>query len=589
LGCVDPLGRWRERLGEWANDWGAARLFDLGIFGAWIWPETDSGERLIKTKDVCGLLQGDLFGASYSRASASSFEDYISGLFLQGGETSITELTGQFSIILWDHRNRRAMLYRDDTGAYPLYYAPLPTQGMIFSDRLDLLAGTPLVEKRLCRASLHEYLRFLDVSAPNTIYDGVYATRPGVVLQYDGRHLAEIPSESEPVNGAKQESLERSADELDARLEQAVASRMSSNGATAVFLSGGVDSSLICAFAKSTSAGPVEAVTLGYQEEEYDESRVASAVAKHLGVRHRVLRYPLGTYRSTFEELTSCIEYPYADPTGLPTLPTFRAAREIAEVSLDGTGADSLLGVMPARHQRFAVEYGTLLPRPLRALAAKCIDAVPSMRSYAALVDFDDPEEVLIRWRGWKRKEIERLCGEPVSLRHTNYYRVYGSFPRAAHLQRYSALIGSLPDDRIHQAAMLTGLKVRFPYFDKGVVAYVRSMSDDIRYRAEEPKRVLKRVLARRVPRRLWDVPKHGFDFPFLELMKSNDCALVRTYLDPRLTDKWSLFEPRALADAADAFLGGDETSPFEARSLAFRIWALVILFAWLENHLRHL
>ena len=175
---------------------------------------------------------------------------------------------------------------------------------------------------------------------------------------------------------------------------------------------------------------------------------------------------------------------------------------------------------------------------------------VARLKPYIPLVGFDDPEELLMRWPGWTRRELETLCREPVSLRHTRFYRVYASFPRRAHWQRYSALLGSLPDDRVHQASRLTGLQVRFPFFDAGVRSLVESLDQGLRFLPGEPKRVLKAALARRVPRSLWDVPKHGFDFPFADLLAAQRFALVREYLDPARVAAWGLFDPEPVRQA---------------------------------------
>ena len=120
------------------------------------------------------------------------------------------------------------------------------------------------------------------------------------------------------------------------------------------------------------------------------------------------------------------------------------------------------------------------------------------------------------------------------------------SFPRRAHWQRYSALLGNLPDDRVHQATRLTGLEVRFPFFDPGVRSLVESLDQGLRFLPGEPKRVLKAALARRVPRSLWDVPKHGFDFPFADLLAAQRFALVREYLDPARVSASGPVGPRA-------------------------------------------
>lgn len=589
LGCFDPDGACLQRLTGWAQEMGRATLCGEVDFRIWGWGSLEGRIHGLRSSNLCGLVSGDLYGNQGVQGGERGYtEAEITADYDRNGPACLLRLVGQFSTFLWDRRRQELILFRDDSGARSAYFKQLPSGAVVFSDDLDLLVTSPLVEKRLSRGSIHEFLRFLDVSAPNTIYEGVLATEPGVLLRVRSGRIHHEHNLNPP-RSAPPESLAAAAGELELRLIEAVSARVNPDKNTVVFLSGGVDSSLICSLAASRENAKIEALTVGFAEREFDESDVARRVAEHLRVPHRVISFPMKTYGEAFETLTSGIRYPSADPAGVPTLLAFQAAREYGESALDGTGADTLFGVMPARHQRVAVQFGTLLPRPLRRFSARILKALPGLRGYAPLVDFDDPEEILIRWRGWQRTELEHLCGEEVSLAHTRFYRLFSQFPRDAHLQRYSALLGNLPDDRIHQASAMTGLNVRFPYFDPRVTEWVEGLDLDLRYHPAEPKRVLKAVLGRYIPRPVWDTPKHGFDFPFLNLMVADDCALVRRYLDPALTARWGLFDQRELDAASDGFVRGDQRSAFADQSPAFRIWALVVLFAWLENHYRHL
>jgi asparagine synthase (glutamine-hydrolysing) len=582
IGCLDPTWSWGRDLAEWAEERGATPACAEDGFRLWTWARPPTEPGLVRTADLCGLIRGERFPPPEQPANALTAGKQVAAAYDRRGADFIQGWSGQLSLVLWDRRKRELLLYRDDSSSHSLYYRQRGSSGMVFSNRLDLLVESPAVEKRLSERSLHEYLRFLDISSPNSIYDGVFSTEPGALLVCgpDGVRPPGAAGVAEPTAGT--DDLEAATDALDRILGAAVASRVASAGTTVVFLSGGVDSALLCALAAERPDSRVTALTIGFDEPRLDESGIAQAVAGHLEVPHDVLRFPMATYREAFDELTAGIEYPYADPAGVPTLLAFRTARDLGDVALDGTGADTLLGVLPARHQRLAVQYGALLPPALRRLAAGAMGVLPVVRGYAPLVDFDDPEEVLIRWRGFSRREIEDLCGAPVFLDHTRFYRLFRSFPRHAHLERYSALMGNLPDDRIHQASLLTGLAVRFPYFDPAVAVCVRGMPADIRYRHSAPKRVLKAVLGRHVPRRLWDVPKHGFDFPFQQLLAANDHALVKDYLAPARTASLGLFDPDELDAIVRTFLSGDGRH-------AFRVWALVVLFAWLENHFRQL
>jgi asparagine synthase (glutamine-hydrolysing) len=151
------------------------------------------------------------------------------------------------------------------------------------------------------------------------------------------------------------------------------------------------------------------------------------------------------------------------------------------------------------------------------------------------LFDFETPADLLICWHGWSASEIERLCGEPAQLERSRFFRIYRRFSSENRMDRYSALMGNLPDDWVHQAAQATGLRVRFPYGDAGVENLVRSLPQECRYNPEHPKRLLRCLLARYVPQSLWDQPKHGFDFPFVALMRHKGQALLNRHLAPAL------------------------------------------------------
>jgi asparagine synthase (glutamine-hydrolysing) len=566
-------------LAAWAARHGLELVCEDGPFRLWRRPLGQG--RVLIDADSCACFVGTSFPPTQDPARR------VLRTCRNQGAAALTGIDGQFRLILWERRLHELILYRDGSGAHNLYYHQHPAGGLVFADDLDLLAASPAVAKALARPSLHEYLRLLDVSPPNTIYAGVFATEPGAPCIYGPRGLYRGEFKATQAQGAAgrthaPETLEAAAEALDRRLDAAVAARLDPAGTNIAFLSGGVDSALVCALAAARARGRVTALTVGFEGADFDESGIAQAVAQHLGVPHRVLRFSMSDYRRAFDELAAGTEFPFGDPAALPSLLAYRAARELAEVALDGTGADTLLGIMPARHQRLAIAYGTLIPRPLRRRLAVVMAEVPSLRPYIPLVGFDDPQELLMRWPGWTRQELEGLCREQVSLGHTRFYRVYAGFPRGAHWQRYSALLGNLPDDRVHQASRLTGLQVRFPFFDAGVRSLVESLDQRLRFQPGEPKRVLKEVLARRVPRSLWQVPKHGFDFPFADLLAAQRFALVREYLDPSRMAAWDLVALEPVRQVTSAFLTGD-------RRVAFRVWALVVLFAWLEGHYRRL
>lgn len=566
--------------------------------------DTDLNE--LRAEDGSGLLFGELYHRSDLREalirsgcvtppSAAETGDLFLAAYRAWGSGLTHRLDGLYSVVMYEPQARRLTLCRDASCARGLYYARRPG-ALCFGTRLDLVVGSPLVEPRLDRAALHEYLRFLDISPPQTLFADVDAAEPGVCLRFD------VSSETYPVlmdqggtpfsvGGADESSsslskrpvkprtVEEAAAVLEGRLVESLRERLGKTERVGVLLSGGLDSTLICSIAAELAGDRCEAVTVGFDDPVLDERPAAAAIARHLGIPHHALCFSEDDDWRAFEALAGASDLPFADPAGIPSWLLFEYCAQAGfDLVLDGTGADTLLGMMPARYTRLATEYMARLPRRLRAALAQWLNRTEHLRGLAPLFDFDDPEELLIRWKGWTRQEIEQLSRQPVSLQQTRFYRTYAHYPRSQHFERYSALLGNLPDDRVHQCAACHGVKVRFPFWDRAVESCVQSLPKHFRYCSCSPKRLLKLILARRLPSELWERSKHGFDFPFQSLMRSRGHALLAEYLNPRCTADSLGLSPTPIASHRAAFIGGDDRS-------AFRLWGLVVLRAWLVHH----
>ena len=589
----DASGEQIARSAAWAEARGGRPLFSSSPVAAYGFGDSRSAPAVWSDDRSTGVFFGELYGpqsdtSGERRSSAEMPSDHGSvaaAVYAEHGAVGFQRLNGIFCATAWDKQRQILVLFRDASCAHPLYW--MQAEGWAAAaTRLDLLVDLPEVTKGVGEPGLAEYLRFLDVSPPNTIYSGISSLEPGVPAAFSGKNL-EYPTPGAGPSKRPREAANRhrtdasfraSVDALDEALQHSVAERLNTTGPTGISLSGGVDSSLLCAIGKSLARDRITAFTLGFNDEGFDESNTARALAGHFGVAHRSYVYSLEEYAQRFADFVSRIDLPFADPAGLPTLMFFEDCRQHTDILLDGTGADTLVGIMPARHTRIATQYVARIPRAVRRFIGGLLARLPVASDYAAIWDFDTPEDLLIRWKGWKREEIEALCGTKVSLDHTRFFRLYQAFSSDAHFERYSALLGNLPDDRVHQAADLTGLKVRFPYWDRRVEAVIANLPRRFRFTEEEPKRLLRAVLARYAPQALWDLPKHGLDFPFLALLKHNDYQLVRDYLSPQRLQKFDIVAPNMVTEYVEAFIAGND-------ELAFRIWALVVLFGWLKHH----
>lgn len=562
-------------MARWAAAGALSPALRLGGLEIWVRPQAEV--RILDSGPSSGAAVGRLYGVA---------EDAFADTLTDAHQAArLHTLDGAFCAVLWDRARGRLTLFRDISSTQFLFYRPLAQGGVAFADDLDHLVSSPGCDGQISRAGLHEYLRFLDVATPHTIYGDIRSPEPGVELVVgpdpDPRPAASAPARA-PTRRPIAADLESAADRVEELLDAAVARRLAPEGPILAFLSGGVDSAVIAAVAARLAPGRVTALTVGFEETEFDETPVAADIARHLGLAHRILRRPLAAYRPVFDALTAAVAYPFADPAALPTLLAFKEARTIAPFALDGTGAEVCVGTLPARHTRIATQFGTLIPRPWRRPGAAALRRLGPLAGLAPLIDFDDPEELLIRWKGWTRRELGELCGTPAALEETRFYRAFRAFGAGRHFERYTALMATMPDDRIHEISRLTGLEVRFPFFDPELARFIGTLPLSMRHPEGEPKRILRHVLARHVPRPIWDRPKHGFDFPFAAFLALDDFALIRKHLAPERVARYGLVDSGVVADTLSRFRAGET-------ALAFRVWGLVVLFAWLENHWRGL
>ena len=485
-------------------------------------------------------------------------------------------LDGQFALVL--HDGRELFLYRDPSGLRSLYLHTTGKARLAFATDLDTLLRLPGVERRLARHSLHEYLRFLDIAAPNTWFENVQAVEAGCILRWSGR---DVEMQAAPVSDAPASPppghLDGALAELDELLRHSVQTRLAESSRPAAFLSGGIDSSLICAMA-ARSRRDVTAVTVGFDTPSHDEAPVAQRIAAHLGLSHQVLRFGRRDYLSAIERLGESMDQPMADPATPATLLAFEYCRDRFDAVLDGTGADESVGTMPPRHLRVAAQYASLMPPAMRRGLIRLMRPLPVLSGYTPILDFEHPADMMIRWHGFSRREIEALCGEPVSFAHTHFYRTFDRFPRSAHFDRGSALLNAAPSDRMNQATQITGAALRYPFWDGATDRYLRQLPTQYRYSPTQPKRILRELLARYVPRQIWDSPKHGFDFPLHAFLADDNFSLVRRHLDPGFWTHMRILDAERVQHFATQFMAGD-------RRMTFRVWALVMLGAWLQKH----
>ncbi|APR82152.1 Asparagine synthetase [Minicystis rosea] len=277
--------------------------------------------------------------------------------YARWGRGALTRFRGMFAIAVWDAHEGTLFLARDRLGIKPLYYTRGP-RGFAFASEIRALLATGFAERRLSRRALQSYFAFGAVSDPDVILDGVTSLAPGSwALLKDGK-LETRAYWSLPLTNERDAAFADEARSIEPILQEAVSLRLIADVPIGVFLSGGIDSSVVVALATRASSTPVHTFTVTFDEERYSEAPYAAEVARRYGCDHHQVHLPASRAVLHFGDAIRALDQPSVD--GVNTYFVSKAARAAGlTVALSGLGGDEVF----AGYSYFRA-FG-----PLRALA----------------------------------------------------------------------------------------------------------------------------------------------------------------------------------------------------------------------------
>jgi len=504
--------------------------------------------------------------------------------YLEWGVDLFEVLDGMFAIAIWDARSDEILLARDPAGEKPLYYHHDPASGVLFGSTLDALLAWDRPWK-LDPAAAREYLSFGFVRAPRTIVQGIQKVLPGSCVTFPRSgpprrrtfwSLADEVGRSHP----------SSSEELEETIHQAVVSRMESDVPLGAFLSGGVDSSLVCAMMARENAKDVRTFTIGFDDPAFDESVQAREIAGCIGVQNTTLVLTEHDVLSELPNVIRALDEPMADYSIFPTLAVSRLAREELTVALTGDGADELFGGYRYYSALRAFTYASHLPHAIREPAARLGRLAPDPRAARALgrLGARSPADFFGRSGFYRGATIGGSLELLLGSSHPPPQAVVADFvaTRAAHMHVVEAgmlwdATHTLPEAwlcKVDRAAMSVSLETRAPLLAKSVQRAAVGLGLDERVRVRERKVALRQILRRYLPKELVDRPKQGFTPPMARWMRTSLAPRLRGLAAESFIASSGLVSPRGLSEAISAHLAG-------AHDHAQALWAAMLLEEW--------
>ena len=506
-------------------------------------------------------------------------------LWEEKGDRCLEDLRGMFALAIWSRRDQSLFLARDRVGKKPLYYARLPKGGIAFGSEIKAILQHPEVRREPDPAAIDQFLTLQYVPSPMTAFAGIERIPPAHWLRWKagrvelGRYWR--LEYEDKLTGSEEELKE----ELLRLLREAVAIRLESEVPLGAFLSGGIDSSAVVAFASEALAQPLKTFSIGFQPARFDESRYARMVAEKFGTDHHELMVTAGA-PELIDDIVWHYDQPFGDSSAIPSFHVARITRPYVTVVLNGDGGDeSLAGYDRYQLARLATYFR--LPRPVRlGIQAAARPASRYLGRGRRLLQgqmgdsYDAYFSTLVhlhpaRKPGLYSDEFKaRVAGSaspPLTHMRSGHHASFLDSMLDADVNHY------LPDDllvKMDVATMAHALEARSPFLDHKVMEFAARLPVTMKRRGGESKHILKSALRGLLPDAILDRPKMGFGVPLAEWLRG---SLKEMVLDTVLSDRAlarGYFKPAAVREMVAAHMAGSNDHQYP-------LWDLLLLERW--------
>lgn len=525
-----------------------------------------------------------------------------------GLQRTLEACVGMFALAVWDRQTQTLQLARDRLGIKPLFYGWVAGQ-FVFASELGAIRQEFGHQLTVDRDALSGYMRHYYVPANNSIFSGIHKLAAANILTLDAEAQRQhLDPKLEPywslsanrVAEHKAMPEQEAVEVFLAHAREAVGSRLIADVPLGAFLSGGLDSSLVCALMAEQSTTKINTFTMGFADKEFDEAPHAAAVAEHLGCQHHSQQVSPDDLLNVVERLPEMLDEPFADSSIIPTSLVSSLAKQQVTVALSGDGGDELFwGYARYPLWQKLCDRMLSLPGPLRATGSGLLK-LRGLQALASLL----PAQKLLGSKHPLPSRMANLAELMQSADDTALYRslislwkqpndiviggheaktVYSDPEHWTHeleaWRRISAqdLHAYLPDDiltKVDRASMSVSLEARVPLLDHRLVEYCFALPQAQIRNPKGSKWLLRQALLKYVPAELIDRPKQGFGVPIDAWLRGPLREWMTDLLSERRLQQDGFFQPKPITDLVSQHLSGNaDWGAYLWSALMFQVW----------------
>ncbi len=530
------------------------------------------------------------------------------------GIECVHKFIGMFALGIWDKRSRKLYLLRDRAGVKPLYY--YSNNGLfMFGSELKALMQHPEYKKDIDYDSLAVYVRHGYIPAPHTIFQNTYKLKPGHYLCLsDSDNIKEIKY-WDVTDYYLQKPLDQSEDEILEELESLLLDsfkyRLVADVPIGVFLSGGIDSTTLCALLQSNVSSQLKTYSIGFYDDSFNEAEWAKKIADYIGTDHTEYYISASEALDIVPKLPEIYDEPFADNSGIPTYLVSKLTRESAKVALSADGGDELFcgynrylysENIYQKHTKMPGLLGDAITNGLDLLSPELVDwtykklgfALPhvhdfrhkyiKLRNMISNIHRGDYVEMYKTAIGyWTTEELNNIMLNPGNSPYDSF--IADTFSKLQGKGLLTQMMATdfkyyLVDDiltKLDRASMSVSLEGRDPFLDHRLIEYAARIPSNMHYKNGQSKHLLRRILYKYVPKKLLERPKRGFAVPLYSWLREDLAELVRDHLSYEKIDKDGIFNPETISRNVNDFMKG-------ATINANSIWCILMFQMWKEK-----
>ncbi len=445
----------------------------------------------------------------------------------------INALTGMFAFALWDTKRRRLLVARDRIGIKPLYYS-FSDGKLVFASEVRPIVRTGLVNKAYDLTSVYEYFLTSSVPAPNTLYRAVKVLPAGHYMTVENGRMNISGYWDIPCGAHRWKSDGEVQEAVDSLLSEVVKDHLIADVPVGTFLSAGIDSSLIAAYAVKHHPG-IHSFTASFPGEPEDEGKVAAETARRLGTTHH--SYELkGDFFTDFDEQLQDIDQPFAPNSALSLGRISKMARRDVKVVLSGDGADELFGGYyrhdPPQRPDFLKRIPRVLQQDVLKIGAKVTGrkslealrqnlALPAGDTFLSKVAVTDKEDVLSLFAPEIKKQIDTERFSGYLNRCFDGREDRDELNRILYAEMKTALVDEMMT-KCDRMTMMNGIEGRVPFLDHRLVELAFSIPGEYKRMNGIGKLILRKLVAEKLGNELAYRKKTGFNSPLLQWLDTD-------------------------------------------------------------------